>query len=51
MAALARAISHVTGAPVDFESLGGILVFSGIGLIVSLLAMETYGLDLSVAFF
>jgi hypothetical protein len=51
MAALARAIFQVTGTRVDVDSLSAILVFSGIGLIVSLLAVETYGLDLSVAFF
>jgi hypothetical protein len=51
MAALARAISRMTGTPVDIESLGAILVFSGLGLIVSLFAIEAYGLDLSTGFF
>jgi hypothetical protein len=51
MAALARAISRVTGSPVDIESLGGVLVFSGLGLLVSLIAIEAYGLDLSSGFF
>jgi hypothetical protein len=51
MAALARAISNLTGTQVDVESIAGILVFSGIGLIISLFAVGTYGLDLSVAFF
>ncbi|WP_198030207.1 hypothetical protein [Bradyrhizobium sp. Tv2a-2] len=51
MATLARAISRVTGAPVDIESLEGILVFSGLGLVISLFAIEAYGLDLSTGFF
>jgi hypothetical protein len=51
MAALARAISQVTGTEVDADSLGGILVFSGLGLVVSLLAVGAYGLDLGMAFF
>jgi hypothetical protein len=51
MAALARAISHVTGAPVDLETLGAVVVFSGLGLLVSLFAIEAYGLDLSAGFF
>jgi len=51
MAALARAISQVLGSQIDVESLKSILVFCGLGLLVSLLAIRTYGLDLSVAFF
>ena len=51
MAALAHAISHLTGTRVDVDSLGAVLVFSGLGLVVSLAAIETYGLDLSVGFF
>ena len=51
MAALARAICQVAGIQVDVESLGGILVFSVLLLIVSLVALGTYGADLSAAFF
>jgi hypothetical protein len=51
MAGLAHAISHLTGTRVDAGSLGAILVFSGLGLVVSLVAIETYGLDLSAGFF
>jgi len=51
MTAFAQALSRLTGMDVDVESLKTVLIFSGIGLFVSLLAIETYGLDLSVAFF
>jgi len=51
MAALARAICQFTGTQVDVESLGGILVFFLLVLILSLLALGTYGMDLSAAFF
>jgi hypothetical protein len=51
MAALARAISCVTGTSLDSESLGGVLVFSGLGLLVSLVAIRAFGLDFSAGFF
>ncbi len=51
MTTIARAISRATGTEVDVESLRTILIFCGLGLVVSLFAMETYGLDLSVGFF
>jgi hypothetical protein len=37
--------------PNDVEALKEVLIFCGIGLLVSLLAIETYGLDSSVGFF
>ena len=51
MTALAQALSRLTGTDVDVESLKAVLIFSGIGLLASLIAIEAYGLDLSVAFF
>ena len=51
MTAIAQVISRATGTHVAPESLSSVLIFSGIGLAVSLLAIATYGLDLSFAFF
>jgi len=51
MTALARAICQVTGSQIDVESLRSTLIFCGLGLLISLIAIEAYGLDLSVAFF
>lgn len=51
MAALARAIRQVAGIQVDVESLGGTLLFSVLILVVSLVALGTYGTGLSAAFF
>ena len=48
---LVQAISRLTRTDVDSEPLKTVLIFSGIGLLLSLLAIETYGLDLSVGFF
>ena len=50
MAALARAISRATGTEIDVESLSAILIFSGIGLLLTLVAIAAYGLDLSYGF-
>ena len=50
MAAIARALSHVSGTQVDIESLKIVAIFCGIGLGVSLIA-ASYGLDLSEGFF
>jgi hypothetical protein len=36
---------------VDSEPLKAILIFSGIGLLLSLIAIQAYGLDFSVGFF
>jgi hypothetical protein len=51
MPVIAQALSRLTGADVNVELLIRVLVFSCIGLGVSLLARETYGLDLSAGFF
>jgi len=51
MTALAQSLSRLTGTDVDVESLKAVLIFCGIGLLTSLLAIETYGLDLSAGFF
>jgi hypothetical protein len=50
MAAIARALSHVTGTDVDVEIVKTIAMFCGVGLMVSLL-LAGYGLDLSQGFF
>jgi hypothetical protein len=51
MTAIVQAFSRVTGIEIKAETLGAILLFSCIGLVVSLLAATTYGLDLSAGFF
>ena len=51
MTAIIQAISRITGTDVEIEPLKAVLIFSGIGLLLSLLAIQTYGLDLSVGFF
>jgi hypothetical protein len=51
MVVIAEALSRLTGADVDAKSLIRVLVFCCIGLAVPLLAIETYGLDLSPGFF
>jgi hypothetical protein len=51
MTAIVKALSRMSGAEIGAESLGSILIFSCIGLAVSLLAVMTYGLDLSPGFF
>jgi hypothetical protein len=50
MAAIAKALSRVSGTQVDIETLKTIAIFCGIGLSVSLIA-ALYGLDLSAGFF
>ena len=50
MASIARALTRVTGTPVDVEEIELILIFCGVGLTVSLFLIS-YGLDLSVGFF
>jgi hypothetical protein len=50
MAAIARALSRVTGTDVDVETVKTLVMFCGVGLLVSLL-MASYGLDLSAGFF
>ena len=51
MTQIAQTLSRMTGHEIDAHSLEPVLVFSGIGLIISLLAVQAYGLDLSVGFF
>jgi len=51
MTALVQALSRLTKTETNIESLKAALIFCGIGLLVSLLAMETYGMDLSPGFF
>jgi hypothetical protein len=51
MTALAQALSRATGSEIDVESLTKVAIFCGIGLIVSLFAIASYGLDLSYGFF
>ena len=50
MAAIAKALSRVTGTDVDVEILKTVAIFCGVGLLVSLL-MVSYGLDLGAEFF
>jgi hypothetical protein len=50
MAAIARAISRAFRTDVDVETLKIIVIFCGVGLLVSLL-VASYGLDLSPGFF
>jgi hypothetical protein len=51
MVVVAEAFSRMTGADVDAKSLVQVLAICGIGLAVPLLAIQTYGLDLSPGFF
>ena len=52
MTAIIQAASRLTTrTDVDSEPLKAILIFSGIGLLLSLVAIQAYGLDLSVGFF
>jgi hypothetical protein len=50
MAAIAKALSRVSGTQVEVETLKTIVMFCGVGLTVSLL-LASYGLDLSPGFF
>jgi hypothetical protein len=50
MAAIAKALSRITGSSVDVETLKTIIMFCAVGLTVSLMVM-TYGVDLSPGFF
>jgi hypothetical protein len=51
MTQIAQTLSRITGREIEADSLKPVLIFSAIGLAVSLLAMLTYGLDLSAVFF
>jgi hypothetical protein len=50
MAAIARALSRVTGTQGDVETVKILAMFCGVGLTVSLI-LASYGLDLSAGFF
>jgi hypothetical protein len=50
MAAIAKALTRISGTQVEVETLKTILMFCGVGLTVSLL-LASYGLDLSPGFF
>ena len=50
MTAIALAISRAFPSGVEFDSLKLIALFSGVGLLLSIVSL-IYGLDLSVAFF
>lgn len=49
IAALAKAITRATGTDVDVETLKVLVIFSGAGLLVSLVAAMIYGQALSAA--
>jgi hypothetical protein len=55
MTTLARAFTHVTGIQIDVETLEPVVIFSGIGivlsLVLSLISIKAYGLDPSAGFF
>jgi hypothetical protein len=46
MTALVQVLSKLTGTDIEIESLQAVLTFCGIGLLVSLLAIEAFGFDL-----
>jgi hypothetical protein len=50
MAAIAKVLSRTSGMEIEVETLKTIAMFSGVGLLVSIL-FATYGLDLSAGFF
>lgn len=51
MTQIAQALSRITGREIDAEALTPVLIFSGIGLALSLLAVCAFGLDLSFGLF
>lgn len=51
MAALAKAISRATRTEVDVEALKVVVIFSGAGLLLSLVAAMIYGQAASAALF
>jgi hypothetical protein len=54
MTALVHALSHAFQTNAQFDSLKIVVIFSGLGLLVSLLSVLfflTYGVDLSPGFF
>jgi hypothetical protein len=51
MTALAKVISNLSGVDVDAETLKTVIMFSALGLLISLVCAMSYGLDLSGGFF
>ena len=51
MTQIAQTLSRISGYEIEARSLQPVLIYFGIGLVVSLLAVQTYGLDLSAGFF
>lgn len=51
IAALAKAISRATGSNFDVETLKILVIFSGAGLLVSLVAAMIYGQALNATLF
>ncbi|MFT4115075.1 hypothetical protein [Bradyrhizobium sp.] len=51
MSALAKAISRATGTSVDVETLKVLVIFSGAGLLLSLVTAMIFGSDLAAAFY
>jgi hypothetical protein len=51
MTALAQVLSRATGTEIDVGPLSAVVIFSGIGLLLLLLAIANYGLDFSYGFF
>ena len=51
MTQIALTLSRITGFEIEADSIWQVLTFSGVGLLVSLLAVQMYGLDLSAGFF
>jgi len=51
MIALAKAISRATGTSVDVETLKVLVIFSGAGLMLSLMSAMIFGSDLGAALY
>ncbi len=51
MAALARVLSSISSTEIDVETLKTLVIFCGLGLLVSLAGVLAYGLDLSGGMF
>lgn len=51
MAALAKLLSDLSGIDINVDTLKTLLIFSGLGLLISLACAMVYGLDLSSGFF
>ena len=51
MTALVQVLSRLTGTDIEIESLQAVLTFCGVGLLVTLLAIESFGFELSAGSF